>query len=139
MTPVKKLDARRLLMALGVSVGLLLIVLGFASGQHGDSAITLPPEVEQVVPKPGDLVLRQSSVGIDLKSGYTGVLIIDGKEIPEDQLQIDQAQATIFFTARQGAEIESFAPGQHSVTAVYWKVTESRDQATSFTWSFKVS
>jgi hypothetical protein len=139
MAVVKRIDGRRLLMALGVSVGLVLIVLGFASVQHGDKAITLPPEVVRVVPQPGDLVLRQSSVGVQLKPGYTGVLIIDGKEIPQDQLQIDESQATIFYTARQGADIESFAPGQHSITAVFWKLTESRNESSQFTWPFKVS
>ena len=51
----------------------------------------------------------------------------------------DLAQNTILFLPRQGATIEEFAPGDHQVTVVYWKLTETRDDAKPFTWTFKVS
>jgi hypothetical protein len=51
----------------------------------------------------------------------------------------DLSQNTILFLPRQGATIEEFAPGDHQMTVVYWKLDESRDDARTFTWNFKVS
>ncbi len=141
--------------ALGL-VAVTSIVIGFAVARTGDAAIQInDPAVERVVPKPGDLVLRQSEVGIDLASGYRGVLVIDGMEIPTVDVtptdpgagpkapsldaQFDPAVNTVFFTPRKGAPIEEFAPGEHTVTAIFWKMTETRQQARSVLWRFKVA
>jgi hypothetical protein len=51
----------------------------------------------------------------------------------------DLAQNTVTFTPREGAAIEAFEAGDHRVTAVFWKLSESRAQSRSFTWQFKVS
>jgi hypothetical protein len=151
----KGLSWRKVGVSALVAVAIGLIVAGFATGVHGDAAIVLPPEVEQVVPKPGDLVLRQSEVGIDLKPGYRGVLVIDGQEIGTTDLSSDATQAapagaphdavfdpaqnTVHFQPRQGATIEEFAPGSHEITAIYWKLDQTRDSAKQFSWRFQVS
>ena len=98
-------------------------------------------------PQHGDLVLRQSQVGVDLAPGYRGVLIIDGQELPTTDLvavdpatgaqpalaldaQFDPAQNTVLFTPREGATIESSTPGEHhGATAVYWKLDEAETLA----------
>jgi hypothetical protein len=151
-----RVELRRLGIAAVVAVALALIVYGFASAQTGDQAVEISdPAIERVLPLPGSLVLRQSQVGADLAPGYTGVLIIDGQEIPTQNAQapgqansdaavnvdavFDLSQNTILFLPRQGATIEEFAPGDHQMTVVYWKLDESRDDARTFTWNFKVS
>src|SRR5713226_8876079 len=89
MAPVARaLDVRRLGLSLVVAGALALIVFGFASAQTGDDAVEITdPAIERVLPLPGALVLRQSQVGADLASGYRGVLIIDGQEIPTQDAQ----------------------------------------------------
>jgi hypothetical protein len=161
MAPVARrlFDVRRLGISLLIAGALALIVYGFASAQTGDADVVVPPGIERVLPMPGALVLRQSQVGADLASGYRGVLIIDGQEIPTQDAQVpgppnssgnndpavnydavfDLAQNTVLFLPRQGATIEEFAPGEHQVTVVYWKLDESRDNAQSFSWKFNVS
>ena len=157
MAPVARrlFDVRRLGISLVIAGALALIVYGFASAQTGDADVVVPPGIERVLPMPGALVLRQSQVGADLASGYRGVLIIDGQEIPTQDAQapgaanndptvnydavFDLAQNTVLFLPRQGATIEEFAPGEHQVTVVYWKLDESRDNAPSFNWKFNVS
>jgi hypothetical protein len=152
-----RIDLRRLGIAAIVAAALALIVYGFASAQTGDQAVEITdPAIERVLPNPGALVLRQSQVGADLASGYRGVLIIDGQEIPTTDAQapggpsngdpttnidavFDLSQNTILFVPRQGATIEQFTPGDHQITVVYWKLDESRDDAKTFTWNFKVS
>lgn len=148
---------------LGISIALVaavaLFVIGLSMAQTGDEAIPkiTDPAIEQVIPLPGSLVLRQSQVGIDLAAGYRGVLVIDGVELPTSDLvavdpaaggvappaaldaQFDPAQNTVVFTPREGATIEEFAPGEHTVTAVFWRMDQGRETARSYTWRFKVS
>jgi hypothetical protein len=133
-----------------------LIVWGFASAQTGDQAVHFSDRaIERVLPNPGELVLRQSQVGIDLAPGYRGLLVIDGQEIPtydaqapgaatpqavvNFDAQFDPALNTVLFSPKQGATIEEFAPGDHRITAIYWEMSKTRDDARSFSWSFKVS
>jgi hypothetical protein len=151
-----RVELRRLGASAIIAVALALIIYGFASAQTGDQAVEISdPAIERVLPLPGALVLRQSQVGADLAPGYRGVLIIDGQEIPTQDAQatgdvnndvtvnfdavFDLAQNTVLFLPRQGATIEQFAPGDHQTTIVYWKLEETRDQAKTFSWKFKVS
>jgi hypothetical protein len=150
------MNVRRFGASVLIAGALALIVYGFASAQTGDQAVQISdPAIERVLPMPGALVLRQSQVGADLAPGYRGVLIIDGQEIPTQDAQatgnassdatvnydavFDLAQNTVLFLPRQGATIEQFAPGDHQATIVYWKLEESRDEAKTFSWKFKVS
>ena len=150
------MNVRRFGATVLIAGALALIVYGFASAQTGDQAVEISdPAIERVLPMPGALVLRQSQVGADLAPGYRGVLIIDGQEIPTQDAQatgnassdvsvnydavFDLAQNTVLFLPREGATIEQFAPGDHQATIVYWKLEESRDEAKTFSWKFKVS
>jgi hypothetical protein len=138
-----------------IAVGLVLIGFGFASAVTGDAA-TAPsdPAIERLIPKPGDsLQVNQDTVGIDLRTGYRGELTIDGRAVPTAEVnqatvgtpfdkqldaQYDAGQGTVLFTPREGAVIEAFSPGRHTITATYWKLTESKAQARTFSWSFDV-
>ncbi len=151
----RPLDLRRLGASLLIAGALALIIYGFASAETGNEAVEInDPAVERVVPSPGALVLRQSQVGADLAPGYRGVLIIDGNELPTDDMQpagaassagpitgaqFDPALNTVLYLPREGAVLPEFAPGEHHITVVYWKMDETRDQARQFDWTFKVS
>jgi hypothetical protein len=154
-----RIDWSKLAIAAVATLAIGLILAGFAVARTGDERAPKITDVavEQVFPQDGDLVLRQSQVGVDLAPGYRGVLIIDGKELPTTDLvavdpaagaqpapvvvdaQFDPAQNTVLFTPREGAVIESFAPGDHGATAVFWREGEPRSQSRSFSWQFKVS
>jgi hypothetical protein len=43
------------------------------------------------------------------------------------------------FTPREGATIESLEPGEHSATAVFWRLDQSPAESRSFTWFFTVT
>jgi hypothetical protein len=153
-----RIDWSKLAIAAVATLAIGLILAGFAVAQTGDDRAPKITDVavEQVFPQDGDLVLRQSQVGVDLAPGYRGVLIIDGQELPTTDLvaidpatgaqpapvvdaQYDPAQNTVLFTPREGAAIESFAPGDHGATAVFWREGDQRSQGRSFSWRFKVS
>jgi hypothetical protein len=151
----RKIDRTRVVLSLLVAVAIVMIVYGFASAETGDRAVQITdPGVENVYPQPGAIVLRQSEIGADLATGYRGVLIVDGQEIPTFDLVatdgttssgatfdavFDPAQNTVSFTPKKGATVEALSPDRHTVTVVFWKMDESRDTARSITWSFKVS
>lgn len=97
--------------------------------------------VEFLFPERGSNVLRQSEIGADLDPGRTGVLLIDGTEIPEDQLRRNEPLNQVFFSPAEGKEIEQLAPGAHTAAVVHWSPVESETRADADTcvWSFEVS
>ena len=133
--------ARRLVTAGLLVVAFAALVAGFNRTQTGERSLRqVNAAVERLVPGPDDIVRRQEQVGVDLAAGFDGVLQIDGVEIPEDQVTGDPALGQVFFQAGEGREIPEFEPGQHCVTAVYWPVERSREEASQSTsWCFRMS
>jgi hypothetical protein len=87
-------------------------------------------------------VLRQSTIGIDLKPGWDADLIINGVDIPQDEERNVEAQNQVFFTPGEGKAIDALAPGLVQVTAVIWRPIDgqTREQGSrSVRWSFHVS
>lgn len=140
-------------------IGSLLVARGLLVGITGDERADLPPLIESVEPVPEAVqVLNQSNVFVDLASGYTGVLIIDGIEIetrnidelsndsvePGQQIELppvtryEPGNATLTFTPSSIAPISQFVDGEHQVQVLYWRVEDGRQFARSFSWTFNV-
>jgi hypothetical protein len=126
---------------LGVAAGLLWWGASLKADEVEPSAIDLA--VEQLVPaadSPG--VLRQGEIAVDLAPGWTGVLQVNGVEIPEDQLVRNEPLNRISFQPGEGQEIEQLAPGRTVATAIIWRplAGESRDKgARALHWEFRVA
>lgn len=154
-----KMDRVTLFVIIALGIGAFALVRGVLVGITGDDRADLPSFVEQVQPVPEAVqVLNQSNVFVDLATGYTGVLIIDGVELETvsiDELdrvdlepgqQIDLPNVTIFesgnstltFTPNAAAPITQFVDGEHTVEVLYWRFDETRQRARSFTWTFTV-
>lgn len=87
-------------------------------------------------------VLRQSTIGIDLKPGWDADLVINGVNIPQDEERNVEAQNQVFFTPGDGKAIEALAPGLVRVTAIIWRPIDgqTREQGSRpVRWSFNVS
>ena len=123
------------------AVGLLFWAAQFTGDPDPPAAGVIDSAVEQVVPGNGDAALRQGQIGIDLEPGWTAVLAVDGREIPEDQLRRNDPESQLFFTPGDGRVIESLAPGPHTATALVWRpvASETRDDAEPFSWSFRAA
>ncbi len=155
----RRVDRSLILLIALLGVGAFFLVRGVLVGITGDERVDLPTFVESVDPVPEAVqVLNQSNVFVDLATGYTGVLVIDGTELETqnvDELgrvdielgqQVDLPPVTIFepgnstltFTPNAGAPISQFLDGEHIVEVIYWRIDESRQRARSFTWSFTV-
>lgn len=132
---------RRAVPALLVVVALGLIVYAGTLGSGSEEIRITDEAVERLIPTDGTPVaVRQAEVGIDLAAGWTGVLSVNGREIPEDQLRRVEAQNEIFFQPGEGKEFEAFQAGTIVVEAEIWRTaSESRDDARSVVWSFGVA
>ena len=122
------------------AVGLLAWAAQFTGDPEAPAAGRIDSAVEQVVPGNGDAALRQSEIGIDLEPGWTAVLAVDGREIPEDQLRRNEPLNQVFFTPGEGREIEELHPGPHVASALIWRTaSQTRDDGRPVTWRFRVS
>lgn len=152
-------DRTLLLVVLLLGVGVFFVVRGLLVGITGDDQAGLPELIEEVNPVPDAVqVLNQGNIFVDLATGYTGVLVIDGIEI--DTVNIDEIEridvepgqqvdlppvtiyeagnATLTFTPNPEAPITQFVDGEHTAEVIYWRVDEGRQRARSFTWIFNV-
>lgn len=158
----RPLNRQNLVVSVGVAIGLVLIGMGFSGATTGRDAQNLPEEISSISPGPGDEVLRQSQVFVDFVEGYNAVLILDGIELPVTRLDeltdsdgrmpkpgaqvdipptaiYDPGNYTISFTPQDGAPIEEFSQGTHTGVVEFWKVTEDRAAARSFSWEFSAN
>lgn len=154
----KRFDRSRLLVSAGISLGIVLIAFGFASGITGDEARSFPASIERMSPADGDRVLRQAQVIVDFVTGYEASLNIDGIELPVTRLDelattgappapgaqvelpatavFDPGNNVISFQPQPGALIESFEQGDHIATVRYWKILDGPSKARTYQWRF---
>ncbi len=145
-----------LLASFGIAVCLVAIGLAVSLAVTGDERLALPAAIEKIDPVRGaPQVPAQTQVFVDLQAGYEGVLVVDGLELVTVNLEdlttqpgrelvlppttiYERGNATLTFDPSPESEISEFSEGEHLVKVIYWKVTEGRSQARSFTWSFTV-
>lgn len=121
-----------------VTAGLAFVWAFTLRGEEDDVALT-HAAVERLVPPDGAQEVRQTQVGVDLQPGWTGVLLVAGVEIPEDQLRRVEAQNQFFFQPGDGKEFESFPPGRLCAAALIWPVDSDRESADRVGWCFRVA
>lgn len=151
-------QVKRVSASLAIALGIVLVFVGLATSVTGKAAQKLPEEIQSITPvRSATQVQSQEKIEVDLIEGYTGVLIVNGIELPTFSLsdlapaapgqQIALPPAVIFepgnytltFTPTKGALIEKFATGVNTVKLIYWKITDGRNFAKpSFTWQFDV-
>jgi hypothetical protein len=156
---LRRVDRKLLAASLAIAVGLVLIVVALSQAVTGDEATQLPPAIESITPAPDAVqVLRQTQVVIDLAEGHEGEVTVDGVALttvrldelaavdiePGEQVDVppgavfEPGNGTLTFTPGEGAPIEEFEPGAHTVSVVYWRAVDGRDTARTYTWTFEV-
>ena len=117
----------------------LFIVLGYNSDTSDQGRQGVSADVRQVRPAPGSIAAPQADIEVSLRSGLTGVLVLNGTRLPEDQLVIDTATSTITFRPAEGKEVSRLAAGRNDLAVLYWSQTEAEPpRPESFGWSFQV-
>jgi hypothetical protein len=100
---------------------------------------TLGEIVEQLFPAADSEALQQVQVGIDLGNRYTGVLVVDGVEVPESQLVRQEALNQVFFSPGVDRVVEQWEPGRNCVRAIVWPIAEGRTESRNVDWCFEVT
>ncbi|HEY3000203.1 MAG TPA: hypothetical protein VGJ43_16590 [Acidimicrobiales bacterium] len=133
----------KLVAAAVIAVALVLIGVAFSalSNSEDDPVLTEADAkvVDNLIPRRNAQVPQQSSVGIDLAVGWSGTLVVDGTEIPEDELQVTPQIGLIEFTPGPGKAVEEYQAGQNCVTAIIWRIADGRGVADrNIPWCFQV-
>jgi hypothetical protein len=153
----RPIDRGLLVASLVIAFGVLVLAYGVSVSLTGDAGVNYPAAIEQVDPVPNSVqVLPQSNVFVDLEVGYTGVLVVNGVELPTFRIgevvdvapgrQVDVPPVTIFepgnatltYSPTAGAAVERFSPGLQEVEVIFWREDEGRQRASSFVWTFNV-
>lgn len=160
---------RRVVITVLVALSLFGFAFAFTIGEGGDDGITTNEAVEGVSPGDGDtLVQQQQPIEIDLAPGWRGVLLFDGTELPQDQLNciencfeqppcppraqqvggapagcrpgpFDDPQGRVFFVPGRDKVLEELPSGRHCAGALVWRIGEDRDEGRRVPqWCFRV-
>ena len=133
---------RERLFRVGLIVALLAaagsLYLAFATGRDEEAPVRRGA-ILRVFPMPNTVALRQDAIGADLAFGYTAVISIDNRRIPEDQVDVQPGINRWSFTPGSGKEIEKLPEGRHCASIEY--VSASTDAAAtnaarSYSWCF---
>jgi hypothetical protein len=125
------------------STGLIVAV----GTQHTEQEplVQLPAAVVAVLPEPGAVGFRQDVVGADLRTDYLGTVAIDGRDIPLDQVTVQEMGTVrrISYQPGDGRAIGQLEPGAHTATVYWWGQAEPAPDrydrsVDSFSWSFTV-
>jgi hypothetical protein len=141
LEPRNKVIIRRILITLVVLACIGGLVIAVNHTETGEPQVAESGGViEQLTPAPDSRVLRQTDISMDLSTGWTGTMVVDGHEIPEDQVDVNTALNLVTFTPGPGKDIEQLQPGQNCVQPLVWRLgKETRTDAKSLqTWCFQV-
>jgi hypothetical protein len=131
------LSVRRVVLVLLAVGAVALIVVGTQLTRSPDQTQKPAGAIEHLIPGNGDLDLRQSDIGVDLKTGYDARLVIDGQPIPDDQVHVVRGLGTFMYRPGPGTATGQLTPGLHRATVIYWPNTKSEaTDAQSRTWTF---
>jgi hypothetical protein len=133
---VRAVTPRRLVIWVLLAASFIGVVFAFTTSRDEEPPRVQDEAVVRVFPQEGDINVRQDAIGVELAFGYTGVIQVDRVEIPEDQLDRIAGINRISYTPGPGKEIGALAPGRHCATTVFWRQSESREQARTYTWCF---
>lgn len=129
-----------------IAIALLLVFnLGIVLLNESDSTPSgpraLPADIEGVSPEPGQLTSLVDTVTVDLADRYSGVLLIDGVEIPEDQLERVVGIQQVSFRPGPDKVISRFRAGLNTVVVEYWngRVQDRPAKPYSYSWSFRAA
>jgi hypothetical protein len=147
---------RRLVILALLAVAVAALAYGAANDDTGPPGVDPDPAIVAQFPAPDARALRQTQVGAELKPGYDGRLVVNGVEIPEDQLEgaIDPSSVSpeelrrygirpnnrhrVIFQPGDGKVIEELPQGEVVIVLRYFRERRSEDSGRSVTWTITV-
>lgn len=155
---LRRPQLKLLVASLIIAASLVAIGIGVSIAVTGPDRQGLPAAIEEISPlRAASQVPAQTQLFVDLQSGFTGVLVIDGLELssvninevnsqatPGREVKLppvtifEPGNATLTFDPSPQSAITEFSQGEHIVKVIFWKLIEGRGSARSYTWSFIV-
>jgi len=131
------MDRHRLrIVALALALG-ALVALVAAIAPRGERA-EMPEPIESVFPLPGDTVVRQTAIEVDLPVGYTLEIYVDGERVPPVEIGVTSSTGVWLWQPGPGRSLEQWEAGEHTVRVV-WRTTAGRPDPGEFSWTFRVA
>jgi hypothetical protein len=142
------ITVRRAVISVILAACAALMVYGFTQVRPTHTPVIFKNSaVVSVSPEPGDLVLRQSMVGITLAQGYAlayenaeGLEIgVDGSSvgIPQDELQFLPGQNQYSFSPAPGRQFSELPVGRVCVKTLIRRAANVADPGQVFSWCFQ--
>lgn len=129
---------RRIVISLLLAASVVGIVVAFTMHEETEPLRLTHEAVEVVSPEPGEQVLRQTTVFVELKADYTlDALQIDGRAVGGDDLEHIEGLNRWSFTPGDGKSIEEHDEGRNCATAEFHRVGTT-DAPQTFTWCFSL-
>ena len=130
-----------------IVIGSLLVlanlgILLLASTDTSQSSLQpLPNEIESISPERGQLTGLVDTIIVDLRDDMSGVLVVDGVEIPEDQLERVVGLQQVIFRPGPGKEFSRFRGGDNTVVVKYWRgrLQDRPANPYSYGWTFRAT
>ncbi len=137
---VSAVNARRyrqiLIGSIASLVGLVVAVL--IVNPLGEEA-ALPRPLEGVFPLPGDTVVRQTAIEVDLPIGYSLELTVDGVTIPQTEIGFTRATGRYLWQPGPTTLFELWGAGDHEVTIHWERTSGGGPDPGQFTWTFRIT
>ena len=148
---------RRLLMtvALGAAVAFCVVTIRRSPESASNGSAPTDPAVVRQEPEPGAHILRQASVGVELKPGYDGRITVSGVTIPEDQMDGATPPGSpaydprygvrpnnrqhVFYTPGPDKAVPRYPTGEVHVSVRFWPIAQGPDAAKTISWAFFVN
>lgn len=133
------LTVPRVVTSVGLAIAVTALVVGFQSASDPPSKDSGNALVDEFIPLPRSQVLRQAQVGIDLVPGYSVTLEINGKAIPDDQVEQTIGLDKYIFSPGDGKELKTLPAGDVCAAALLTPITDPRATPIRIPWCFQVS
>jgi hypothetical protein len=120
----------------GMLVALVIgVILSYPSGEPA----ALPTPLESVSPPPGDAVVGQVTIEIDLPVGYVIDLVVDGLVVPRDELVAVDALGVFRWAPGPGRALELWEPGEHLIEVSWDRIPGRLPDPGVFSWRFRLT
>jgi hypothetical protein len=128
---------RQLQLLLGVALVAVIawVILAYPSGDPA----ALPAPLERVSPPPGDAVVGQVTIEIDLPVGYVIDLVVDGFIVPRDELVVVDALGVYRWSPGPGRALEQWEPGEHLIEVSWDRIPGRLPDPGVFSWRFRLT
>jgi hypothetical protein len=130
----------RVIISVLLAAAVAAMYVAFSSFKDPEPDITNSANVLDVRPDINTTaVQRQTRIYAKLKPGFIGSLVVNGVEIPADEVDHLEGANTIGYLPGPGTATGSLKPGQNCVLVFYWQPEAGRATSQTFKWCFKVT